>query len=56
MRRLSMIVTVGLGAAVLVTLVFAKDRSTPTPGVRTAIELVGKKTQLSLTTQHTASE
>ena len=41
MRRLSDIVTVSLGAAVLVTLVYAKDRSAPTPGVRTAIELVG---------------
>ena len=54
MRRLSDIITVSLGAVALVTLVYAKDRSTPTPGVRTAIELIGKKTQVSLTSQHTA--
>ena len=56
MRRLSDIVTVSLGAAVMVTLVCAKDRSTPTPGVRTAMELIGKKTQVSLTSQRTAGE
>lgn len=56
MRRLSTVVTASLGAAVLVTLVYAKDRSTPTPGVRTAIELVSKKTQVPLTSQHTARE
>jgi hypothetical protein len=48
MRRLSDIITVSLGAAALVTLVCAKDRSTPTPGVRTAMELIGKKTHGSL--------
>jgi hypothetical protein len=41
MKRLSDIVTVSLGAAALVTLVYAKDRPTPTPGVRTAIQLIG---------------
>ncbi|MBZ0208209.1 MAG: hypothetical protein K8F92_00945 [Hyphomicrobium sp.] len=56
MRRLSSIVTVSLGVAVLITLVYAKDRSTPLPGVRTAIELVSKKAQVSLTLQHTAVE
>jgi hypothetical protein len=56
MRRLSSIVTVVLGVAVLITLVYAKDRSTPTPGVRTAIELVGKRTQVSLTPQDTARD
>jgi hypothetical protein len=45
MKRLSDIVTVSLGAAALVTLVYAKDRPTPTPGVRTAIQLIGYKTQ-----------
>lgn len=35
------IVTISLGAAALVTLVYGKDRITPTPGVRTAIELIG---------------
>ena len=54
MRRLSDIVTVSLGAAALVTLVYAKDRPSPTPGVRTAIELIGYKTQVSLTSQRTA--
>jgi hypothetical protein len=43
-KRLSDIVTVGLGAALLLTLVWAKDRtSRPPPGVRTAIELAGSK-------------
>ena len=41
MKRLSDIVTVSLGAAALVTLVYAKDRLTPTPGVRTAMEPIG---------------
>ena len=45
MRRLSDIITVSLGAAALVTIVYAKDRPTPTPGVRTAIELIGNKMQ-----------
>jgi len=45
MRRLSDIVTVSLGAAALVTIVYAKDRPIPTPGVRTAIELIGNKMQ-----------
>ena len=54
MRRLSDIVTVSLGAAALVTLVYAKDRLNPTPGVRTAIELIGNKTQVSLTSPRTA--
>ena len=54
MRRLSDIITVGLSVAVLVTLVYAKDRSTPTPGVRTAIELIGHKAQASSTSQRTA--
>ena len=49
MIRLSDIVTVSLGAAALVTLVYAKDRPTPTPGVRTAIQLIGYKTQAPLT-------
>jgi hypothetical protein len=44
MKRLSDIVTVSLGAAALVTLVYAKDRPSPTPGVRTAIDLLGKRT------------
>ena len=43
MRRLSDIVTISLGAAALVTLVYAKDHPSPTPGVRTAIELIGNK-------------
>jgi len=55
-RRLSSIITVSLGAAVLVTLVYAKERSTPTPGVRTAIELVGKKPLVSLPSQYTSGE
>jgi hypothetical protein len=46
MKRPSDILTVSLGAAALMTLVYAKDR--PTPGVRTAIELIGYKTQASL--------
>ncbi len=54
MRRLSDIVTVSLGAAALLTLVYAKDRPSPTPGVRTAIELIGNKTQVSVTSQRTA--
>ena len=49
MKRLSDIVTVSLGAAALVTLVYAKDRPSPTPGVRTAMELIGYKMQASLT-------
>ena len=49
MKRLSDIVTVSLGAAALVTLVHAKDRPTPTPGVRTAMERIGYKTQAPLT-------
>jgi hypothetical protein len=49
MKRLSDIVTVSLGAAALVMLVYAKDRPSPTPGVRTAMELIGYKTQASLT-------
>ena len=48
MKGLSDIVTVSLGAAALVTLVYAKDRPNPTPGVRTAMELIGYKTQASL--------
>jgi hypothetical protein len=45
MRMLSDIVTVGLGAVVLMTLVWAKNSSSyrPPPGVRTAIELIGNK-------------
>lgn len=54
MRRLSDIVTVSLGAAALLTLVYAKDRPSPTPGVRTAIELIGYKTQASVTSQRMA--
>ena len=54
MRRLSDIVTISLGAAALVTLVYAKDHPSPTPGVRTAIELIGNK-QAFLTSQRTAS-
>ena len=54
MRRLSDIITVSLGAAALVTLVYAKDRPSPTPGVRTAIELIGNK-QAFFTSQRTAS-
>ena len=50
MKRLSDIVTVSLGAAALVTLVYAKDRPTPTPGVRTAIQLIGYKTQALIPT------
>ena len=53
MKMLSDIVTVSLGAAALVTLVYAKDRPTPTPGVRTAIELIGNK-EASLTLQRMA--
>lgn len=41
MNRLTDIVTLCIGTAALVTLVYAKDRSTPTPGVRSAIELIG---------------
>jgi hypothetical protein len=41
MKKLSDIVTVSLGAAALLTLVYAKDRPSPTPGVRTAVELIG---------------
>jgi hypothetical protein len=48
MKRPSDILTVSLGAAALMTLVYAKDRPTPTPGVRTAIELIGYKTQASM--------
>ena len=51
MRTLSDIMTVSLGATALVTLVCAN----PTPGVRTAIELINNKTQISLTFQRTAS-
>ena len=51
MRSLSDIITVSLGAAALVTLVCAKDRPIPTPGIRTAIELTGHKTQASSTLQ-----
>jgi hypothetical protein len=54
MRRLSDIITVSLGAAALLTLVYAKDDTSPTPGVRTAIELIGNKTQASATSQRTA--
>ena len=54
MSRLSDIVTVSLGAAALLTLVYAKDRPTPTPGVRTAIKLIGNKTQASVAPQRTA--
>jgi len=54
MKRLSDIVTMSLGAAALVTLVYAKDRPTPTPGVRTAVELIGHKAQASSTSQRTA--
>ena len=54
MSRLSDIVTVSLGAAALLTLVYAKDRPSPTPGVRTAIELIGNKTQASVAPQRTA--
>ena len=54
MTKLSDIITVMLGATALVTLVYAKDRSTPTPGVRTAIELIGHKDQTPLTSQRTA--
>jgi hypothetical protein len=54
MRRLIDIITVSLGAAALVTLVYAKDRPSPTPGVRTAMELIGNK-QASLPSQRTAS-
>ncbi len=53
MRWLSDIITVSLGALALVTLVYAKDRPTPTPGVRTAIELIGNK-QTSLACQRMA--
>ena len=56
MKRLHDIVTVSLGAAALLTLVYAKDRPTPTPGVRTALELIGNKTQASLASQHTAAD
>jgi len=45
MTRMSDIITVCVGAVALFTLVYAKDRSTPTPGVRTAIELTGHKAQ-----------
>jgi hypothetical protein len=44
MRGLSDIVTVSLGVAALLTLVYAKDPPSPTPGVRTAIELFGNRT------------
>jgi hypothetical protein len=54
MRRFSDIVTVILGAAALLTLVYAKDRPSPTPGVRTAIELIGNKWRASVTSQRTA--
>ena len=37
-----------LSAAALLTLVYAKDRPIPTPGVRTAIELIGNKSQVPL--------
>jgi hypothetical protein len=47
---------VSLGAAALLTLVYAEDRPTPTPGVRTAIELIGDKRQSSLASQHTAAD
>lgn len=55
MERLSDIVTVSLGAAALLTLVYVKDRPTPTPGVRTAIELIGNKAQWSMASQRTAA-
>jgi hypothetical protein len=55
MVRLSDIVTVSLGAAALLTLVYVKDRPTPTPGVRTAVELIGNKTQWSVASQRTAA-
>jgi hypothetical protein len=48
MGRPSDIVTVSMGAAALLTLVYAKDRPSPAPGVRTAIELIGKRVQASL--------
>jgi hypothetical protein len=54
MRRLSDIVTVSLGAAALLTLVYAKEHPSPTPGVRTAIELIGNKAQASVASQRTA--
>jgi len=53
MKRLSDILTVIFGAAALATLVYAKDRPIPTPGVRTAIELIGNKTQTSMSAQLT---
>ena len=56
MKRLNDIVTVSLGAAALLTLVYAEDRPTPTPGVRTAIELIGNKTQSSVASQRTAAD
>ena len=56
MKRLNDIVTLSLGAAALLTLVYAEDRPTPTPGVRTAIELIGNKTQSSVPSQHTAAD
>jgi hypothetical protein len=43
MRKWSDIVTASLGAAALLTLVYASDSRCSTPGVRTAIELIGKK-------------
>ena len=48
MRNMSDIVTVSLSAAALLTLVYAKDRPIPTPGVRTAVELIGNKSQVPL--------
>jgi len=48
MRKWSDIVTASLGAAVLLTLVYAKDTRCPTPGVRTAMELIGKKVKTDL--------
>ena len=43
MRQWSDIATASLGAAALLTLVYAKDTRCPTPGFRTAMEIIGKK-------------
>jgi hypothetical protein len=56
MKRLNDIITVSLGAAALLTLVYAEHRPIPTPGVRTAIELIGNKTRSSPALQHTAAD
>jgi hypothetical protein len=54
MKSLGDIITVILGAVALVTLVYAKDGSAPMQGVRSAVELIGHRTQASFTSRRTA--